>query len=261
MSKDKSSQISDKPVKNVINIGQFTFNTRIAWLIGSSFFIGSEAFICSAAQPRITTHNASQAVEQSRKAVQLKPNNEIAWTDLGEALQMRGDLSSAQQTQENALQNNPKLTEARLGLALVKDDQGKTAEVIPELRTTAEEGKSASAYFSLGDSLYEKKDFIGSEAAYRQSIALDPNNDKAHNGLGATLRNQGKLEDAIASYKTAIRINPNYANAYYNLGLALKKQGKKSDAIAQFQKARPLYQQKGDTKTVADIDRLIQELS
>ena len=39
------------------------------------------------------------------------------------------------------------------------------------------------------------------------------------------------------------------------------EQGKKSDAIAQFQKARPLYQQKGDTKTVADIDRLIQELS
>ena len=75
------------------------------------------------------------------------------------------------------------------------------------------------------------------------------------------LYDQRKLTRTIASYKTAIRINPNYANAYYNLGLALKKQGKKSDAIAQFQKARPLYQQKGDTKTVADIDRLIQELS
>jgi hypothetical protein len=36
---------------------------------------------------------------------------------------------------------------------------------------------------------------------------------------------------------------------------------KKLDSIAQFQKARPLYQQKGDTKTVADIDRFIQELS
>ena len=75
------------------------------------------------------------------------------------------------------------------------------------------------------------------------------------------LYDQRKLTSTIASYKTAIRINPNYANAYYNLGLALKKQGKKSDAIAQFQKARPLYQQKGDAKTVADIDRLIQELS
>ena len=75
------------------------------------------------------------------------------------------------------------------------------------------------------------------------------------------LYDQRKLTSTIASYKTAIRINPNYANAYYNLGLAFMEQGKKSDAIAQFQKARPLYQQKGDTKTVADIDRLIQELS
>ena len=75
------------------------------------------------------------------------------------------------------------------------------------------------------------------------------------------MSDQGKLEDAIASYQTAIRINPNLAEAHYNLGLVFKKQDRKLDAIAQFQKARPLYQQKGDTKTVADIDRLIQELS
>ena len=225
------------------------------------FFIGFEAFICSAAQPRITTHNASQAVEQSRKAVQLKPNDEIAWADLGEALQMRDDLSSAQQTQENALQNNPRLTEVRLGLALVKKEQGKTVEVVPELRTVAQKENSASDYFDLGSLLYEKKDFIGAEAAYRQSIALNPNDYAAHNNLGNTLKGQGKLEDAIAAYKTAIRIDPNDALAHFNLGLTFKKKDKKLDAIAQFQKARSLYQQKGNTKKVAEIDRLIQELS
>ena len=75
------------------------------------------------------------------------------------------------------------------------------------------------------------------------------------------LYDQRKLASTIASYQTAIRINPNLAQAHFNLGLIFKQQGKKSDAIAQFQKARPLYQQKGDTKTVADIDRLIRELS
>ena len=75
------------------------------------------------------------------------------------------------------------------------------------------------------------------------------------------LYDQRKLASAIASYKTAIRIDPNYADAHFNLGLVFGKQGKKSDAIAQFQKARSLYQQKGNNKRVADIDRLIQELS
>jgi tetratricopeptide (TPR) repeat protein len=75
------------------------------------------------------------------------------------------------------------------------------------------------------------------------------------------LYDQRKLASAIAFDQTAIHINPNLAEIHFNLGLAFGKQGRKSDAIAQFQKARPLYQQKGDTKKVADIDRLIQELS
>ena len=75
------------------------------------------------------------------------------------------------------------------------------------------------------------------------------------------LYDQRKLASTIASDQTAIRINPNYAQAHFNLGLAFMEQGKKSDAIAQFQKARSLYQQKGNNKRVADIDRLIQELS
>ena len=69
------------------------------------------------------------------------------------------------------------------------------------------------------------------------------------------------MDRAIESYQTAIRINPNYADARFNLGLALKQQNQKSAAIDQFQKARSLYQQQGDTKTVADIDQLLQELS
>ena len=361
MSKDELLQISDKHAKKVINIGRFAFNTRMAWLIGSSLFLGSEAFICSAAQPRATTNNHPQStnnnpvytvnnspptalgeklsavdkakaqviVEQSRKAIQSNFNDVIAWTNLGEALRRTGDLPGAQQAQEKALQINPKLTEAKLGLALIKKEQGKIAEVIPELRTIEEEGKSAIAHYNLGVELYYQGKLDGAIASYKTAIRINPNlalahynlglalqaqgkldgaiasyktairinpnlalahynlglalqaqgkldgaiasyktairiNPNlalAHNNLGLALDDQGKLEDAIASYKTAIRINPNLALAHFNLGLAFKKQGKKSDAIAQFQQARPLYQQKGDTKTVADIDRLIQELS
>ena len=169
MSEDKLSQIFNKPVKNVINIGRFTLNTQIAWLIGISLFLGSGALIYSAVQPRTTINNpqttnnnpiyiinnppltspgeklsdaekakAQVVVEQSRKATEANPNDATAWTNLGEALRRTGDLPGAQQAQEKALQINPKLTEAKLGLVLIKKDQGKTAEVIPELRTIAE---------------------------------------------------------------------------------------------------------------------------
>ena len=268
MAKNKLSQTFNKPVKNVINIGRFTLNTRIAWLIGISLFFGSGALIYSAVQPRTTINNpqttnnnpiyiinnppltspgeklsdaekakAQAIVEQSRKATEANPNDATAWTNLGEALRRTGDLLGAQQAQEKALQINPKLTEAKLGLALIKKDQGKIAEVIPELRTIAEEGKSASAYFRLGHLLYEQKDFSGAEAACRQSIALNPNYTEAHYNLGVVLYTQGKLDGAIASYQTAIRINPNFALVHNNLGIALSAQGKLDSAIDSFQTA------------------------
>ena len=127
MAKNKLSQTFNKPVKNVINIGRFTLNTRIAWLIGISLFFGSGALIYSAVQPRTTINNpqttnnnpiyiinnppltspgeklsdaekakAQAIVEQSRKATEVNPNDATAWTNLGEALRRTGDLLGAQ---------------------------------------------------------------------------------------------------------------------------------------------------------------------
>jgi superkiller protein 3 len=256
MPKDKLSQTFNKPVKNVINIGRLTLNHWIAWVIGLSIFLGSGALIYGVLQPRTTyiisspppttpgeklsdaeKAKAQTIAEQSRKDTEANPNDATAWTNLGEALRRTGDLPGAQQAQEKALQLNPKLTEAKLGLALIKKDQGKTAEAISELRTIAEEGKSAIAYFNLGNLLYEQKDFSGSEAAYRQSIALNPNDADAHDNLGITLSDSGKLEGAIESHQAAIRINPNHANAHYNLGISLEEQGKLEGAIESYQTA------------------------
>ena len=160
----------------------------------------------------------------------------------GEALRRTGDLPGAQQAQEKALQINPKLTEAKLGLALVEKDQGKTADVIPELKQIAEEGKNAATYFNLGYLLYEQKDFSGAEAAYRQSIALNPNDAAAHNNLGNALKGQGKLDSAIDSYQTAIRINPNFAVAHHGVGEVLYNQGKVEAAIASIKMYSALIQ-------------------
>jgi tetratricopeptide (TPR) repeat protein len=268
MSEDKLSQIFNKPVKNIINIGRLTLNTRIAWVIGISLLFGSGALIYSAVQPRTTINNpqttnnnpiyiinnppptalgeklsdaekakAQVVAEQSRKVTEANPNDATAWTNLGEALRRTGDLPGAQQAQEKALQLNPKLTEAKLGLALIKKDQGKTAEVIPELRTIAEEEKSASAYFNLGRSLREQKDLKGAEAAYRQSIVLNPNGASGHNNLGNVLYEQEKFDSAIESFQTAIHLNPNSAEVYVNLGLALNASGKLERAIESFQAA------------------------
>ena len=105
MSKDELSQISDKPVKNVINIGRFAFNTRMAWLISISLFVGSGALIYSSVQPRVTTDRSVNCIFDKkelsgsefdyRQSIGLNPNDAVAHYNLGNVLCAQGKLEEA----------------------------------------------------------------------------------------------------------------------------------------------------------------------
>jgi superkiller protein 3 len=271
MPQNKSShQVFNKPVKNVINIGKLTLNSRVVWSIVIALVLGSGSLAYMATRPKTVTNDHSttnidnssteilinqplstppgekpsaadtkkakaQAVKY-QEATQQNPNDAIAWTNLGEALRRSGDVPGAQQAQEKALQLNPTMNEAQLGLALAKKEKEKAAS-IAKIRQIAEGGRNALAYIYLGYLLSELKDFSGAEDAFRKSIAIDPNNAAAHYDLGISLKMQGKLDDAIASLQTALRIDPNFAWGHTALGLVLAAQGKLDSANSSFQTA------------------------
>ena len=77
------------------------------------------------------------------------------------------------------------------------------------------------AMYQLGDSLYALGRYSEAEAEYRKVIESSPGgvNAPARHALGLTLFAEKRIDEAIAEYKTAIeQKRGNYAEAHYNLG-------------------------------------------
>jgi serine/threonine-protein kinase len=91
--------------------------------------------------------------------------------------------------------------------------------------------------FTLGNRLYDRKDYAGALRYYTAAVSLRPNSPAAHLNLGNALKDLRKLDEAIACYKRAIEIAPKDYAAYSNLGAALSHQGKLDQAIVEFRKA------------------------
>jgi tetratricopeptide (TPR) repeat protein/CHAT domain-containing protein len=97
--------------------------------------------------------------------------------------------------------------------------------------------KNDLAWNGLGATLGDLGRNSEAIAAYDKALEIDPKNDLAWNGLGATLNDFGRYSEAIAAYETALEINPKYHLAWNGLGNALKDLDRYREAIAAFEKA------------------------
>jgi len=92
-------------------------------------------------------------------------------------------------------------------------------------------------YAMLGDAYFAKGMYGESISAFKNSLAIKPENAMAHYNLGISFSKKGKSEDAIRHFYEASRIDPEFVAALNNLGLLLCEQGRFSNAIKHFSKA------------------------
>lgn len=77
--------------------------------------------------------------------------------------------------------------------------------------------------------------------AYKQAIALKPDDPGYYNNLGNVLAKQDKLDDARAAYTKSAELDPTHAAmAWRNFGITLYNAGKGADAVEPLQKAADL---------------------
>jgi hypothetical protein len=68
---------------------------------------------------------------------------------------------------------------------------------------------TAEQYLAAGNKLFLQKNYDKAEKYYKAAIQVDPNNWKAHQGLGNVYYAQGQKPKALSEYQTALKINPN----------------------------------------------------
>ncbi|HEX4006675.1 MAG TPA: tetratricopeptide repeat protein [Acidobacteriaceae bacterium] len=89
----------------------------------------------------------------------------------------------------------------------------------------------AAAQFS------DKKNYDAAVPAWKQAVALDPDDPRAHNNLGIALAGSGKMGDAVAEYQKSLALNGNSSQTENNLGSALAEEGNLEGARQHFENA------------------------
>lgn len=131
---------------------------------------------------------------------------------LGTEYFKRGNLKSALEKLERAVQQNPQLPSAHNVLALLKQHLGKTEEA---------------------------------ERHFQRAIDLDPNYSGAHNNYGVFLYSQGRYQEAESHFLEAIK-NPLYdtpALAYENAAMAAQQSSDPGKAKEYYRKALQIQPQ------------------
>ena len=155
----------------------------------------------------------------------------------------KDDCQNALPYFQRATESDNSYAEAWAQAGFCNEKLGRHTEAIEASKKAVSIRPSPESYFNIGLANYYLKQYRESEAAYRQSIKLDPYNAAdAYYALGLTYRDWGQADDEIQAYKHAIRLKPDYARAYDRLGqryLQTKKYAEAVEAFKQLAILRP----------------------
>jgi predicted O-linked N-acetylglucosamine transferase (SPINDLY family) len=101
-------------------------------------------------------------------------------------------------------------------MAMARSDEAETF-----IRGAIQVRKDADFYANLGIVLAGAQKVDEAIAAYRASLAINPDSAKVCSNLGNLLKGQGQRDEAEALYRQAVRLMPGYAHALANLGALL----------------------------------------
>ncbi len=191
---------------------------------------------------------ASEAVENYRKAVERFPRYGAAHYALGQAYRSLGKLEPARehlsQFQRHSAQKPPvedPLLDAvqtlesraghffREGFVLREERRFKEAAAAFEELLNLEPGH-AIAHANLVSLYIVLRNPAKVEQHYRSAVAADPGLYKTHYNFGTYLGHRGRTGEAVATLRKAVEINPFHADSHSNLGHLLAQLGKSMEA-------------------------------
>lgn len=180
--------------------------------------------------------------DQARKYLhKAAPQAPAAWYGLARLYLLTGKYTAAERWAKKALAANPDDESLQKMLAAAKskrlpDDLQRLIEPPgkPDASATGKETASGWRQFNQGQ-------FRLAEASFRRSLAKDPEDAAALNGLGFCLLINGQAAAAKSNFEKCLELDPNAAGAMNGLARCLKAEGKIDEAIRQWQQMRKRF--------------------
>src|SRR5262245_56489537 len=210
------------------------------------------------ARAQARTYDVVTAVQTADKAVQAGATNPLAHEARGEAMLALGRGEDAAGSFRKALELNPALTRARVGLAMALIWQGKPTEAAAEARKASEtDQKNGAAFAALGAAIgaENSNNWNDAIAQAQQGAFLDPKNPLVQVVVGDLFAAAGNVDQAAAAYRKAAESDPGNAGASAGLIQMLVRKGDLDGALAAAKKL--VSEVPGSGKAQLELGRIL----
>ena len=109
-----------------------------------------------------------------RRALELDPDNKLAWYNLGVIAQHDGRTADARKAYDKALKIDPTYASALFYEAVLLESSDPDQAVALLKRAVAADPKASTAYLRLGRALAKNGSDDEAEDAFRRAVAIDP---------------------------------------------------------------------------------------
>ena len=154
-----------------------------------------------------------EAIEDFQRSIRLRPNYADSHMNLGRTYAETGAAEKAEAQLRAAVALAPLYVQARNELAKFYFDAGWFAEAEQQFRSSVSSGGTVQAWNSLGEIYTRWNRTQDAEHAFRQALALDTFDSRAHFGLGAVLEAEGRTNEALNEYAAGLQTDPRNAGA------------------------------------------------
>jgi tetratricopeptide (TPR) repeat protein len=204
-------------------------------------------------QPRTGGDNAGRFADAenfARRAVQLAPQNAVAWDRLGVALQSRGLFNNeTQHAYRRAVELDPEFPVAYAHLARVLKRMGHADEAAPLYDKATQLAKDPATLNLIADSLQAEQQWQNSEPVLKRALELDARNSTSLYLLGRMFVVFKRFQEAEPYLKQATEISP---RAFEPINLL----GRTYLALDRFEEAEVAYERAAGVASPADRKQL-----
>jgi tetratricopeptide (TPR) repeat protein len=204
-------------------------------------------------QPRTGGDNASRFADAenfARRAVQLAPQNAVAWDRLGVALQSRGLFNNeTQHAYRRAVELDPEFAVAYAHLARVLKRMGHADEAAPLYDKATQLAKDPATLNLIAESLQAEQQWQNSEPVLKRALELDARNSTSNYLLGRMFVVFKRYQESEPYLKLATEVSP---RAFEPINLL----GRTYLALDRFEEAEVAYERAAGVASPADRKQL-----
>jgi len=149
-----------------------------------------------------------EAIEDFQRSIRLRPKYAESHMNLGRTYAETGAMEKAEAQLKAAVALAPLYVQARNELAKFYFEGGRFVEAEQQYRSSVSSGGTVQAWNSLGEIYSRWKHWQDAVHAFRQALAFDAFDSRAHFGLGSALEAQGRTSEALQEYVAGLQTDP-----------------------------------------------------